>query len=371
MFFLVHFYITILKYFKKILVIIQRSNGDVFLSSPLIKALNDKYESPQIDLLVNDDTISIAKLIPNINNIYTFSYRAKQDNKWRQEKNILSSLFNKYELCINLTSSDRSVFYALIAGKKTISAVENNYKKSWWKKILLTHYYHFDSSRHILQNNLESLKFLNIDIEYVHYPLEPSFISTSHVKKKLDSKKISNFYIFHPSSQYKYKIYPQYLRDALLNQLSKIGISIVVTGGQAPIDFEIKKQLPILPNLFDFIGETSMEEFVALSKLSLGYIGMDTLNMHISASQNKRIFAIFGPTNLKMWSPWSLQLNTSAKINMPIQTYGNITIFQANMQCVACGQGGCDNSGKSECLNNISPEIVFEEVSNWYKNVEL
>ena len=93
---------------------------------------------------------------------------------------------------------------------------------------------------------------------------------------------------------------------------------------------------------------------------------MDTLNMHIAASQEKRIFAIFGPTNLTMWSPWSNQLKKSATENKPIQTYGNITIFQADMWCIACGKKGCENSGISECLNNINPKTVFDEVSLWF-----
>jgi len=39
------------------------------------------------------------------------------------------------------------------------------------------------------------------------------------------------------------------------------------------------------------------------------------------------------------------------------------------MMCVACHKGGCNGSGKSECLQNINPKMVFDEVSNWYKNV--
>jgi len=93
---------------------------------------------------------------------------------------------------------------------------------------------------------------------------------------------------------------------------------------------------------------------------------MDTLNMHIAASQDKNIFAIFGPTILSTWSPWSNKLQTNSHINQPKQTYDKITIFQANMPCVACGLSGCDNShGKSECLEKISPKIIFEEVKNW------
>ena len=66
---------------KKILIIIQRSNGDVFFSQSLIDSLYEYYEFPKIDLLVNDDTLEIAKLLPNINFIHTFSYSQKNDNK--------------------------------------------------------------------------------------------------------------------------------------------------------------------------------------------------------------------------------------------------------------------------------------------------
>ena len=157
----------------------------------------------------------------------------------------------------------------------------------------------------------------------------------------------------------------------MLNYLSNIGVPIIVTGTNNKIDFDIKLNLPSLPNIIDFIGETSLEEYFALSSLAKAYIGMDTLNMHIASSQNKRIFAIFGPTKLNIWSPWSNQLKVAATKNQSIQEYGNITIFQADMSCVACGNAGCDdNHGKSECLDNISPKLVFHEVESWYqKNI--
>ena len=66
-----------MKRLSKILIIIQRSNGDVFLSSSLIKVLYEHYESPRIDLLINEDTYAVAKLLPNVQNIFTFSYKDK------------------------------------------------------------------------------------------------------------------------------------------------------------------------------------------------------------------------------------------------------------------------------------------------------
>ena len=130
--------------FSKILIIIQRSNGDVLLSSSLIQNLAKYYNPTFIDLLVNDDTIAIAKMLPNIRNIYTFSYKEKKEHRIKQEVNIIKKIYKNYDLSINLTSSDRSVLYAILASKYSISAIENNNKKSWWKKILLNNYYIFD-----------------------------------------------------------------------------------------------------------------------------------------------------------------------------------------------------------------------------------
>jgi heptosyltransferase III len=352
---------------KKILIIIQRSNGDVFLSSPLISTLFAHYKSPEIDLLINEDTSSIAELLPYVNDIHLFSYKEKKENRWKQEKNLILKIYKKYDLSINLTSSDRSVFYALLAGKLTISAIEKNILKSFWKKFALTKCYYFDSSKHILENNLQALNLLEIEYKQKQYDININAQVLESMKQKLKLSKVDEFFVFHASTQYQYKIYPKHLRNILLSDLSNLGISIIVTGGRSSIDLKIKKELPLLPNVFDFIGETSIEEFFALSKLSLGYIGMDTINMHIAASQNKRIFAIFGPTNLKMWSPWSNHLGCSAVQDRPKQRYGEISIFQADMACVACGKAGCDDShGKSECLDNIDPKIISNEIKNWY-----
>jgi heptosyltransferase III len=366
--FLARFYIKTLKPHSKILIIVQRSNGDVFLSATLISELYKNFNSPQIDLLVNEDTYQVASLLPHINHIHTFSYNEKANNRWQQEKRLIISLYKKYDLSINLTSSDRSVIYSLFAGKKSISVVEKDPKKSWWKKLLLSSFYFYDQDQHILVQNLTPLKILKIKYDFIQCNIEVKSHTLENIKKKLNNRGIENFLIFHPSAQYKYKIYPKNLRDKLIENLNKLEVPILITGTNNEIDLEIKNSLPSFNNIYDFIGETSLEEFYVLSSLADAYIGMDTLNMHIASSQNKRIFAIFGPTKLSMWSPWSNLLKTSAQEDIPIQTYGDNTIFQADMPCVACGNAGCDNNhGKSDCLERIDPDLVFKEIQSWYQ----
>ena len=352
---------------KRILVIIQRSNGDVFLSSNLISVLNKYYESPVIDLLVNDDTYAVSNLLPHINYIHRFSYQQKIDNRWQQEKKLIKDIFRNYDLSINLTASDRSVIYALVASRKSISAIEKNTFKSWWKRIFLSNWYYFDSSRHILVNNSEPLNCLKIKHKNIQNPPVISGEIISNVNKKLKDKKIKDFIIFHPSAQYNYKIYPNYLRNELLEMLNTLGIPILITGSNNKIDIQISKEIPALSNIYNFIGETTLEEYFALSQLSTAYIGMDTLNMHIAASQNKHIFAIFGPTKLSMWSPWSNSLQKATQENKRIQTYDNITIFQSSLPCVVCGKVGCgSNHGMNEFNYSITPEEIYNEVEKWY-----
>ena len=361
-----------MKKIKKLLIIVQRSNGDVLLSLSLINTLYKYYQHPQIDLLVNDDTLAIAKLLPNINFIHQFSYQKKRDNRWQQERDLIKSIFKKYDLSINLTASDRSVFYALLAGKKSISAVEQNNKKSWWKKMFLTHFYYFDSTKHILLNNSQPLNILKIEHDNIQQSPNIADSVVANIQNKLNKANIKDFIIFHPSAQYNYKIYPTHLRNELLTHLNALGLPILVTGSGNQIDTEIKATIPNLNNIFNWIGETTLEEYFALSELSLAYVGMDTLNMHIAAGQNKRIFAIYGPTKLSMWSPWSNVLKASATQDKPKQTYGNVTIFQADMPCVACYKAGCDDQhGKSDCLDRIDPLLVFNEIKDWYQNVKL
>lgn len=359
-----------MKHFK-ILIIIQRSNGDVFLSSPLINALHKHYKNSHIDLLINDDTLGIAKTLENINTIYLYKYSWKKIpimQRIKQEFSLIRSIFKKYDLSICLTASDRSVCYALASSPHSISAVEENHKKSWWKKLLLTHYYFFDVSKHIITSNVKPLDLLQIKYSKLEIAATPKMEDIKNVQALLQKQGIEKFIIFHPSAQYQYKMLEKETRNALLTLLNRLGIFIVVTGGKTWIDEEISKTLPTLTHIHNFIGKTSLGEYIALSHLSQAYIGMDTLNMHIAAAQSKRIFAIFGPTLTSVWSPWDNPSGTYATGNPPIFSYGSTTIFQANLPCVPCGKAGCDDKhGKSECLAIIEPYTIFQEVEQWLK----
>ena len=348
--------------FNKILIIIRRSNGDVFLTEPLIRNLKEFYNA-KIDLLINADTLAIAKTIPFVNNIYLYDYTRKGFSKILNETKLFWKIFKKYDLAISLTANDRSVRYAIFSARRSISVIEKEAKKSWWKKYLLTSYF-YSEDKPVVQQYMIPLKILGYEVNKIYvntYYNKDLFSELQNRYRFLNDKYI----IFHPAALYEYKIYPQHLRNRLLELLNTLNIPIIITGGKSPVDMKISSTIPKLTNVYNLIGKTSLEEYIALSDNCEAYVGMDTLNMHIAAAQNKPVFTIFGPTLHKIWSPWSNLCQTNAQDNPPYQKYCNIHIFQADMECVPCGRAGCDdNHGKSECLYNIDPEFIFTRLKN-------
>ena len=359
---------------NKVLVIIQRANGDVYLASPLINNIKAHYPQANIDLLINDDTLGIARTLANVNDIllYRYSWRKKGlfYRLW-QELKLTRQIWKKYDVAITLTASDRSAFFAIIAGKMSIGSVEVERNKSWWKRKFLSRAYVCSGRKHMVVNNAKALEFLNAKPKKLILAGQTDPAALKSVKTKLKAAGVNRFMIYHPTAQYLYKVYPEDNRTILLTALSEAGINVIVTGTNNEMDQAISATIPDLPHIHNWMGKTSLNECIALTALSDAYVGMDTLNMHIAAAFDKPIFAIFGPTNPVLWSPWSNAAQRGASRVAPVQQYGEVTLFQGNLPCVACGLAGCDDNGKkSECLHEISPRLIFKLIQQFYANGE-
>lgn len=363
-----------LRSFKKILIIIRRSLGDVLATSPMINALYEFNPNAQIDLLVNEDTYRMARAIKHVNKVLCYDYAWWDKGTVNGVKNeflLLKKIIKKYDLAISLTANERSTIYSIMAGRVSIAATDVVLDKSWWRKVLLSNTYTFKPDCHIVLNNLATIRTLGIPVKKIHLSACYSGAAGDNVRYLLNEYGIDKFIIFHPSARYKYKVYPRNLRDKLLKHLDSMGIPIVITGGRSNIDLQIANELPKLKNIYNFIAKTTIEEAIALTDFSMGYIGMDTFNMHIAAAFSKKIVAIFGPTLPQIWSPWSNSLQTHAHANkQAIQRYGDITLVRADKECVSCGLAGCeDTNSRSKCLDEIAPETIFEEVKlRWSLN---
>jgi lipopolysaccharide heptosyltransferase II len=93
-------------------------------------------------------------------------------------------------------------------------------------------------------------------------------------------------------------------------------------------------------------GETSLPEMVEWLRLCDLMVTNDTGPMHVAAALGKPVVALFGPTEPRRTGPYG-QLENVLRIDLP---------------CSPCLKGHCTQEKPNECLNAISPVMVFERV---------
>ncbi|HUA67180.1 MAG TPA: glycosyltransferase family 9 protein, partial [Candidatus Saccharimonadales bacterium] len=93
-------------------------------------------------------------------------------------------------------------------------------------------------------------------------------------------------------------------------------------------------------------GQTSLPEMVEWVRLADLMITNDTGPMHVAAALGKPLVALFGPTEPRRTGPYR-QLNSVVRIDLP---------------CSPCLKSHCHYEKKNECLNALTPAIVFDRV---------
>jgi lipopolysaccharide heptosyltransferase II len=91
-------------------------------------------------------------------------------------------------------------------------------------------------------------------------------------------------------------------------------------------------------------GETSLTEMVEWLRLCDLMVTNDTGPMHVAAALGKPLIALFGPTEPHRTGPYR-QLDSVLRIDLP---------------CSPCFKSHCYYEKPNECLNALSPEMVFE-----------
>jgi heptosyltransferase-3 len=320
--------------------------------------------------LVNDDTIAAAKLLPGIKNIIPFDNNLLTKTTAgavAMQIKLIRKIYRKYDLAIAFTTNERSNIYAYLAGRTSVGTRELTFSKNWWHRILLDAGYYYNPKHHILENNVEALRKLDINIDRIVLSACYSDETKQRVQQTLKDMVIERFIIFHPTGKFLCRLYPEKPRNILLQQLDSLGVPIIVTGGKSEIDRQVAAQMPALKNVYSLIGKISLDECAALTDMSLAFVGVDTFNCHLAAAFNKPIFVIFGPNIPEIWSPWSNALQRAGRRAAPVQTYGNITVFQSSLDCVPCGHSArCGEQDRlSPCMADIEPYTVFNEVRRW------
>ncbi len=99
---------------------------------------------------------------------------------------------------------------------------------------------------------------------------------------------------------------------------------------------------------FNLCGQTSLPEMVEWLRLCDLMVTNDTGPMHVAAALGKPLVALFGPTEPRRTGPYH-HLDSVLRIDLP---------------CSPCLKSHCHYEKRNECLNALSPTMVFERAQN-------
>ena len=130
--------------------------------------------------------------------------------------------------------------------------------------------------------------------------------------------------------------------------VSTYHVSVVITGSRderTQADEIIRR---CNGSTYNLAGKTSIGMLAAVFKACKLFIGVDSAGVHIAAAVGTPTVAIFGPSSTIDWAPRGKRHRFVRK----------------DIPCIPCQQKGCQGSGISRCLDELTVPEVQTAVTN-------
>ena len=345
---------------RQVLVIKLRSHGDVLLSSPVFSVLRQAVSAARLDAYIYKDTLPMLEGHPAISGFHIYDRAWKSAavvERIKREWTLLWSIRKaNYDLVINLTEGDRGAIAARVSGARIRVGWDPHGQGLAFKRRLYTYVVKRAATpRHMVEQNLDALR--RIGVFPAPHERELFFAvpddARETVRRHLETTQLLDrgYILVHPTSRWLFKCWPPDHVAELISRLSQQKIGCVLSCAPDPRELamlaEIKRAC-VASQILDLGGKLTLKELGALIELSRCLVCVDSVPMHIAAALKVPTVALFGPSSKAVWAPWN-----NARAEVVSQAYS----------CRPCGLDGCGGSKKSDCLETLPVETVFQAVN--------
>lgn len=325
----------------KILIIAPAWVGDLVMSQTLFKLLQKKYQNNvTIDVFATKFLHSIIARMPEISNILDNPFLHKELKLLERIKLGRRLRKNCYDEVIVLPNSLKSAIVPFFAGikKRTGFIGESRY-------VLLNNYFKLDKI--ILPLMIDRFCALSNNgnkVDSIEFPLlKLDLQNQEKLINKFNLVKDKITIAFCPAAEYgEAKRWPPEYFANLADLFPLDNYQIIILGGPKDITISTAICANAVHPIIDLCGKTSLADTVDLLAFAKYTITNDSGLMHVAASVQSKIFAIYG--------------STSASFTPPLSN--NAKIININLECSPCFARTC-MFGHYNCLKLITPEIIL------------
>jgi len=303
---------------KRVLVIRLQNHGDVLLTTPIFSTLKRLFPWVEVDAMVFAETKPMLEANPDLSNVMSLPRGRQAGRGWRRLR-IFFDLMRKirqrrYDWVLHLNDQWSGACAAAISGASLRFGYEIQKRDYWlWRKIFPQRIVP-TASGHMVEQNMAVLQALGLPIERQDMRCTMGYTEADRVQvnSKLQANGVTGPYILiHPTSRWFFKCWEDDRFADVVTHLANTGWQVVLTS--APD----QRELALVENLMQRIGMHSKVVSLA-GQLSLPglaaaiagatlFIGVDSVPMHMAAALGVPIVALFGPTHVHIWRPWSDQ----------------------------------------------------------------
>ncbi|MDH4396734.1 MAG: putative lipopolysaccharide heptosyltransferase III [Limnobacter sp.] len=307
----------------KVLVIKLRHHGDVLLSTALYRALVEHFPGIQVDVLIYKETTPLLENNPHVHRVLTIDRKLKGWKRVKAELGLLLGVRReKYDAVIHLT--DQWVGALITRFSQAPKRVEMFYAKRdkpfWHNSFTDCVMPPARGKAHAVELNLMCLSKLGVDPSSIKgkMALVPSEANQLKVREWLGKEGIGglnggDFVLIHPAARWPFKCWEDDKFAEVVAYLLGKGYHVVLTCAPDPVEKAMTAEIERLARqkatgnavLLNLGGQVSLPLVAAMLSNCRFYIGVDSAPMHMAAALDVPQIALFGPSWVEEWKPWS------------------------------------------------------------------
>jgi heptosyltransferase-1 len=313
------------------------------MTTPSITALREAFPRAFISYVVEEPYKDLVEGNPGLNKVIVLKTKQKIKDFFK-----LIRLIQKenYDVVLDFHGGPRASLITLFSRAK----LKLGYRIKYRNFIYDIKLPRAVKSGHIhsVENHLNLVKALGVSIDI---PLSLSLpqARADEVEKvkrfieeyKLEGHKIITIHISAGNEFRNWGVNNIVKLSDLLGQLPGVQIVLIGTNEDQKAEEEILKKSKT--RLLSMVGKLNLREVRELISRSAIFIGPDSGPMHIAATTQTPIVALFGPTLPAHFSPWKAKAS----------------LIEKNFDCRPCKQRRCIYKD-FRCLRSITPEEVYQ-----------
>ena len=338
------------KNIRSILLIQLGDIGDVVWATPTFRAVKEAYPRANVSVLLRPDFGLLLAADPHIYKIFEVKrYRGNLIKKIDGQIRFFCSLRReRFDLAVDFRSDDRGAFMAFLSGAPVKAALF--YPGALWRNRMFTHIImpsvFKERTFGAAEQSLRIVRDFGIDTKDTIPKLWVSETAKERAEKLLKVNGVMNvdrWITLNPFSRWQYKEWENDKWVQIVDWLwEEYRMPTIIVGAPEEKEKSMHIANACKGTIFNLSGKTTLDELAGVLRRSSLHVGVDSAAPHIAAALGTPTITIYGPTDWRDWAP-------QGKIH---------SVVTPDRDCAPCYQKGCNGSGKSKCLEELTVDKV-------------